>query len=380
MRRIFTGCAAIFLCIILLSSGIPVFAQPSMSLSVSAESAILIEAESKKILFEKNAHEKRGIASTTKIMTALVALENSDLDEIVQATTKTVGVEGSSIYLHAGEELSMEDLLYALLLESANDAAATIAYAVAGSEDAFAGMMNDKAAELGLSDSSFVNPHGLDAEGHYSTAYDLAMITAAALQNEKFHQMVSTYRKVIENPKDQTTRLLLNHNKLLKTYEGAIGVKTGYTKRCGRCLVSAAERDGLRLIAVSLNASDDWNDHRKMLDYGFSTYEKVNLLAEGEVRMMTNVVGGERDKAALTNVKAVGVMLPKEHGEITSITELSPFYYAPLKSGQNVGKIRYFCDGECIAEAELFSLDTVEKAQSRHSFWNWICKIFGFGA
>ncbi len=379
MRRIFTGCAAIFLCIILLSSGIPVFAQPSMSLSVSAESAILIEAESKKILFEKNAHEKRGIASTTKIMTALVALENSDLDEIVQATTKTVGVEGSSIYLHAGEELSMEDLLYALLLESANDAAATIAYAVAGSEDAFAGMMNDKAAELGLSDSSFVNPHGLDAEGHYSTAYDLAMITAAALQNEKFHQMVSTYRKVIENPKDQTTRLLLNHNKLLKTYEGAIGVKTGYTKRCGRCLVSAAERDGLRLIAVSLNASDDWNDHRKMLDYGFSTYEKVNLLAEGEVRMMTNVVGGERDKAALTNVKAVGVMLPKEHGEITSITELSPFYYAPLKSGQNVGKIRYFCDGECIAEAELFSLDTVEKAQSRHSFWNWICKIFGFG-
>ena len=379
MRRIFTGCAAIFLCIILLSSGIPVFAQPSMSLSVSAESAILIEAESKKILFEKNAHEKRGIASTTKIMTALVALENSDLDEIVQATTKTVGVEGSSIYLHAGEELSMEDLLYALLLESANDAAATIAYAVAGSEDAFAGMMNDKAAELGLSDSSFVNPHGLDAEGHYSTAYDLAMITAAALQNEKFHQMVSTYRKVIENPKDQTTRLLLNHNKLLKTYEGAIGVKTGYTKRCGRCLVSAAERDGLRLIAVSLNASDDWNDHRKMLDYGFSTYEKVNLLAEGEVRMMTNVVGGERDKAALTNVKAVGVMLPKEHSEITSITELSPFYYAPLKSGQNVGKIRYFCDGECIAEAELFSLDTVEKAQSRHSFWNWICKIFGFG-
>ena len=379
MRRIFTGCAAIFLCIILLSSGIPVFAQPSMSLSVSAESAILIEAESKKILFEKNAHEKRGIASTTKIMTALVALENSDLDEIVQATTKTVGVEGSSIYLHAGEELSMEDLLYALLLESANDAAATIAYAVAGSEDAFAGMMNDKAAELGLSDSSFVNPHGLDAEGHYSTAYDLAMITAAALQNEKFHQMVSTYRKVIENPKDQTTRLLLNHNKLLKMYEGAIGVKTGYTKRCGRCLVSAAERDGLRLIAVSLNASDDWNDHRKMLDYGFSTYEKVNLLAEGEVRMMTNVVGGERDKAALTNVKAVGVMLPKEHSEITSITELSPFYYAPLKSGQNVGKIRYFCDGECIAEAELFSLDTVEKAQSRHSFWNWICKIFGFG-
>ena len=378
MRKICMRSMMAVLSVVLLFSGMVVFAQPSASLSVSADSAILIEAESGKILFEKNAFVERGIASTTKIMTALVALENSALEDTVQVTAQTVGVEGSSIYLHVGEKLSMEDLLYALMLESANDAAATIACAVAGSVDAFAELMNEKVRELNLSHSSFVNPHGLDAEGHYSTAYDLALITAEALRNEEFQRIVSTYRKVIDNNGESTSRLLLNHNKLLKTYDGAIGVKTGYTKRCGRCLVSAAERDGLRLIAVTLNASDDWNDHRRMLDYGFSSYECVELLAEGEFRMAVNVVGGEREFAAVSNPHSVSVLLPRNHGEISSVIELSSFYYAPLNAGQRMGQIRYYCDDVCIAEVELSSLDDIMQPRRKNGLWAWICRMFGF--
>ena len=209
------------------------------NLKLSAKSAYLYDYNTKRALYSKNENIRLPMASTTKIMTALVALENCELTREVKITKESVGIEGSSIYLKAGEVLLLEDLLYALMLRSANDAAVAIAVEVGGSEEGFVEMMNEKAEELSLSNTHFENPHGLDSKNHYTTARELALITAAAIDN-------------------------------LKRYKGALGVKTGYTKRSGRSLVGYAERDGIRLISVTINAPDDWNDHEKMLNFGFA--------------------------------------------------------------------------------------------------------------
>ena len=247
----------------------PASALPEAELPLSAESAILMDASDGSVLYEKNAHARKGMASTTKIMTALVAAQSMPLDKNILIPKEAVGIEGSSVYLTEGESLTVRQLLYALLLSSANDAATALAIASAGSVESFAEKMNLFAKELGLSDTHFINPHGLYHEDHYTTAFELALITAAALRNTTVKEIVSTYKTDIPLGNEKKGRLLVNHNKLLKLYEGAIGVKTGFTKKTGRCLVSAAERDGLTLIAVTLNAPDDWNDHIKMLDHGF---------------------------------------------------------------------------------------------------------------
>ncbi|MBQ8861613.1 MAG: D-alanyl-D-alanine carboxypeptidase, partial [Clostridia bacterium] len=237
------------ICVCLLS----VFPQKACALSVSAQSAVLIEAESGKIIYEKDAHTRRGMASTTKIMTALCAIESLPLDTVVTVPQEAAGVEGSSVYLKAGEKLTLENLLYALMLQSANDAAAAVAIATAGSIEGFAELMNAKAAELGLRDTHFENPHGLDGAEHYTTAYELAKIAAHALENEDFARIVSTVKHTVPATESSPARTLVNHNRLLRTYDDIVGVKTGFTKKCGRTLVSAAEREGVRLICVTLN-------------------------------------------------------------------------------------------------------------------------------
>lgn len=236
--------------------------------TVSAKSAALYEPSTKSFLYTKNENQRLPMASTTKIMTALLAIENLDPDEIIEIDERAVGVEGSSVYLKSGEAMQAIDLVYSLLLQSANDAAAALAIRISGSIEDFAILMNEKAESLGLSDTSFKNPHGLDEDGHYTTAHDLAILTAAALENETFRTITSTYKKTLISSDMQ--RLVVNHNKLLKTYEGCIGVKTGYTKKSGRCLSSAAERGGKLLVAITINAPDDWRDHKAMLDYGWS--------------------------------------------------------------------------------------------------------------
>ena len=267
-----------FFCIILSVTLIAVLplncaAAQTEPISVSARSAILIDLDEKSILYQRNARERMAMASTTKIVTALVACELSECDATVKIPREAVGIEGSSIYLCEGELLTVEQLLYALLLESANDAAVALAISVAGSIENFAQKCNEKAYSLGLRDTSFKNPHGLYDEEHYTTAYDLAILTAEALKNPTIAKICATKRATIplgitkESPTGDGLRYLKNHNKLLSTYEGAIGVKTGFTKKSGRCLVSAAERNGLTLIAVTLNAPDDWRDHSAMLDY-----------------------------------------------------------------------------------------------------------------
>ena len=294
---------------------------PAQALSLSAQSAVLIDARDGRVLYEKDADTPRPMASTTKIMTAVVALESCDVNEIIEIADEAVGVEGSSIYLQKGERMTLLELLYALLLQSANDAAVAIAVGVGGSVGNFADMMNEKAVSLGLTSTHFENPNGLDADGHVTTARELALLTAYALKNPTFAEIVATYKRKISGP-DGTVRLVVNHNKLLNMYDGCVGVKTGFTKKSGRCLVSAACRESLTLVSVTLSAPDDWRDHMAMLNYGYENYCCEILCDEGGFIETLPVVGGVQDSLLCANCDYVAATLPRDHGEITVDVQL----------------------------------------------------------
>lgn len=343
------------------------------SLSLSAHSAVLIDADSRSILYAKDHESRRGMASTTKIMTALIAAENYDLGKTVHISPEAVGIEGSSIYLCEGEALTMEELLYALLLQSANDAATAIAIEIAGSIDAFADIMNKRAEDMGLKNTHFTNPHGLSDEEHYTTAYDLAVIAACALENEVIRKISSTYKMTIPIESACTQRVLVNHNKMLKLYDGAIGVKTGFTKATGRCLVSAAERNGLRLVAVTLDAPDDWSDHRTMLDFGFEHYESFVVAEPHGFEYELPIVGSDKESVTLTNTDELRLTLPKDRGDISLRVELlHRFEFAPVTQGAVAGRVYYTYDGRVIS-SELVFAESISEGNDEISFWN---KIF----
>lgn len=347
-----------------------------VSVSVSAQSAILMEAESGEALFEKSADTRLPMASTTKIMTALVALEHASPETVVTVPREAVGIEGSSIYLFEGEQLTLEQLLYALLLASANDAATAIAYGVAGSVESFATLMNEKAASLGLCDTHFTNPHGLDDPEHYTTARELALIARAALSNDLIRKIVATRKTTIPQNGNEGMRLLVNHNKLLRLYDGAIGVKTGFTKRSGRCLVSAALRDGVTLIAVTLDAPNDWNDHRAMLDAGFASLVCVPLCAENGITAQVPVVGGTVGTVTVSCSDERHLILPVEHGEITASVELSRFLYAPVNAGDAVGRVVWRMDGAIVAQVPLRATESIEVPKKPNWFRRFFAKLF----
>ncbi|MBU5672720.1 D-alanyl-D-alanine carboxypeptidase family protein [Paenibacillus brevis] len=250
--------------------------------STNAQAAALIDVESGRILFSTRGDEELPIASLTKIMTAIVAIEHGTMSDRVKVSKRAYGKEGSSIYLHLGEEMSLENLLYGLMLRSGNDAATAIAEHVGGSEEGFVLLMNKKVEMLGLQHTQFQNPHGLDAIGHYSSANDLAKLTAYAMHNPVFKEIVRTPSRKAPNPNDPWDYKWDNKNKMLRLYEGADGVKTGYTKIARRCLVSSATRNNQQLVAVTINDGDDWNDHRKLLDYGFEHYPQQTLIKAGQ--------------------------------------------------------------------------------------------------
>lgn len=359
-----------FICSVLLASFI--FCTSVYAIDVSAKSAILIEADSGDTVYEKNANIRMPMASTTKIMTAIVAIENCPLDKEVKITKESVGIEGSSIYLHEGETLTMEQLLYALLLSSANDASVAIATEVGGSPDAFVDMMNEKADELGLCDTHFDNPHGLDSENHYTTSRDLAAIAAYAMKNPIFADIVSTYKKSIPLNDGEGTRVLVNHNKLLRLYEGAVGIKTGFTKKSGRCLVSCAEVDGVRMICVTLNAPNDWSDHREMLDYGFSQYENISLADAGSYTLSIDVINGTKKKILCSNYYPVSVTLKKDNIDITASVETNRFLCAPVSQNDIVGQIIFYNNGQKIASADLYALETANNITYKKSLFERI--------
>lgn len=344
-------------------------------IDVSAQSAVLIEASSGDVIFAKNADEKLPMASTTKIMTALVAIENGDLAKTVTVSSKACGVEGSSIYLKAGEKLTLEDLLYAVMLQSANDAAAAVAVEISGSIDDFADMMNKTADKIGLTDTHFTNPHGLDDESHYTTAADLAKLTSYALRNETFRRIVSTKKHTIPSSDGSGLRVLLNHNKLLRLSDDCIGVKTGFTKRSGRCLVSAAERDGVSVIAVTLNAPDDWNDHLALYEYGFCNYSSVTLAEAGEFQI--EVPCPTADDGNLTIVNRDPLTLSLKNGtEVTPVAECEHILFPPVMEGDECGRINFISGEKIVGSLPLYAAETVEEPADSRSLGEKLLDIF----
>lgn len=347
----------------------------SLDISTSAGSAVLLDASGQTVrtLWEQNADKRRGPASTTKIMTALIAAERMPLSAKITVTKEAVGVEGSSVYLTEGEVFTLEELLCCTLLESANDAAVAVAIAVGGSIENFAALMNAKCEELGLVDTHFTNPHGLDDDEHYTTARELGIIAAAALKNEALRKIFSTYKMTVAAP-DGGVRLLINHNRLLRSIEGCIGVKTGYTKSNGRCLVSAAERDGLRLIAVTLDDGNDWHDHTMMLEAGFEAYERVELCEYTNITLPEiDVTNGEQSRVRTAVTDSVFVTLPKSGAKIECKIDSISSLPAPLSRGQGVGEVIFTCGGKEIARVSLVTAYAAAKKKEK-GFWD---RLFG---
>lgn len=333
---------------------------------ISAKSCALYIPETDEFIFEKSADTRMPMASTTKIMTALVAVENSEPYDIVEIDERSVNIEGSSAYLRVGDVLTMEELIYALLLQSANDAAVAIANHVAGGVEEFSTLMNERASALGLSDTHFTNPHGLDDEEHYTTARELTLIAKEALSREELKRAFGTYKRTFVT--GERVRTYVNHNKLLSLYDDAIGVKTGFTKRSGRCLVGAAERDGLTLIAVTLNAPSDWNDHMAMFDYGYENYEKVTLAHCGEYeydRFIFNSVGG---RIRVSNRDELSLIRKKTDSEIKASVKLSDFIYGDVTTDDVVGKVIFTEDGKYIGEVNLYPEEDIKEEKQRGFF------------
>ena len=362
---------AIFLNFIMLFCS---FASISYGAGISARHFALLEAETGEIICEGNGNSRAPMASTTKIMTAIVAIENGRLDKTVTIPSEATGIEGSSIYLQEGEELTLEELLYALMLESANDAAVAIAIEIGGGVPEFVEIMNRKAEELKLDSTHFTNPHGLDNAEHYTTAADLARLAAYAMNNPIFEKIASTQKKVIPLS-DDGSRVLINHNKLLRLYKGAIGVKTGFTKRSGRCLVSCAEQNGVRLICVTLNAPGDWNDHRQLLDYGFGQYERITLAEAGAYTISLSCINGERSELLCTNPESLSVTVKKgTRDEIRAVTEYDRLLSAPVKKGDRVGQVVFYRGEDIIGECPLYALESVKSIKYKKSILE---RIFG---
>lgn len=340
--------------------------------NISAHSACLIEAESGRVLYSKHSTKRMPMASTTKVMCAIVALESGiPLDTEIKVPKEAVGIEGSSVYLKQNEVVSFEMLLYALMLSSANDAAVAIACVVGGSVEDFVVLMNKKANELGLADTNFTNPHGLYDENHYTTAENLAKIMAYAMKNQDFAKITSSKSKTFAR-EDGTSFILSNHNRLLKTYDGVIGGKTGFTKKSGRCLVTCAERNGLKLIAVTLNAPDDWNDHTQLYEFGFANYERIYFDTQS---IKISVISGTKSEI-LAQSDAFSIFLPKQHGEISVKINAPRFLFADIKQGEKVGEIVYICDGKVIATSPIYSLSNVAKIKYKFNLFEFLRDLF----
>ena len=320
--------------------------------TVSA-AACVVMAEDGQCVYEKNADTKCLIASTTKLMTALVCLEIAELEEPVFIKPEHCAVEGSSMYLRAGENYTVKDLLLGLLLASGNDAALALAEHTAGSEAAFVAMMNQRAEEIGLSGTHFSNPHGLDDPEHYSTARDLGKLMLACMDNAVFQTLTGTYAAQIHGSS------FINHNKLLQTCPGCIGGKTGYTSAAGRCLVSCCKRDGLTFVCVTLSDPDDWRDHQMLYDWAFDRYQLLDLTES--MSFQVPVVSGSRDQVLAVPAQEFCTIVRKDQ-TVELHADLPKFVFAPIKKGETAGKVWIIIDQKKTAEIPLFYSESIEIA------------------
>ena len=335
-------------------------------LALSAETAVLVDSEGE-VLFARGADKRMQPASMTKIMTAILVIEECGLSESVTIKDAFTKIEGSSAYLQAGEVFSVEELLYALLLQSANDAACALADCCGG-VSAFVDKMNGKAKELGLSGTHFTNPHGLSDNEHYSTAYDMASLLLYCMKNPVFRKISGSTEYVIAPTENRYGRYFTNHNRLLYSYDGVCGGKTGYTVSSGRCLCSYYEKDGVTLCAVTMNAPRDWDDHKALYEYGKSLFKTVTLDLSGVYAL--HIVGGVSDTAECTVDENVTVTVRADKGEIKKAVYMRRFEYAPVYAGQQIGSIVFIQDDKIIYTAPLYADNKVEAEKS--GFWDFL--------
>ncbi|KMZ41265.1 MULTISPECIES: D-alanyl-D-alanine carboxypeptidase family protein [Bacillales] len=383
IRKYLSGVLVVFLFIQMVLTPAAVVKAAAAPPGLSAEGAALIDVESGRILYSKNGTKKMRIASLTKTMTAIVAIEMGKLDAQVTVPPQAVGVEGSSIYLKNGEKLTLEELLYGLMLRSGNDAAVTIATHIGGSVPGFTYLMNEKAAMIGMEHTNFTNPHGLDdSNQHYSTPEDMAKLSAYALHNPVFRQIVSTKVKDISWEGEQWDRRLLNKNKMLHLYNGADGVKTGYTKLAKRCLASSATRNGRQLATITLNASDDWNDSAKLMDWGFANYPLQELVKNGqEVKPDTPVTLEAGTHLVTTNA----FQYPLQTAEIEAIHKRVVMGESTVTSkmnGQLAGFLQLYLKEKRIGQVPLLvrvDTPTLAAPQASRSMWEQFWGIVSGG-
>ena len=352
LKRIF----AIVVLVIVYIRPLSIVSIATDNLALSADSAILMNADTGEVVYEKNSHKKRGIASTTKIMTSVLLIENKALSEEVAVTDEDVRIEGTSVGLKAGDVVSCDTLLKAMLLESGNDAANVTATAVSGSKEAFATLMNEKAKALGMKNSSFKNPSGLTEEEHFSTAYDMALLTRYAISIPDFIRVCSLKQVRVSYGTPSCERVYINHNKLLDSYDGVFGVKTGFTKASGRCLVSACERNGVTLIAVTLKAPDDWSDHKKMYDYGFEKTVKRTVDFDSS-NVNLRVVGSDK-KMIKAKLSSDLIYFSAKEIETQTIVYCEHFLYADINRGDIVGRVEVRDnDNKTLCKSYLVSME-----------------------
>lgn len=340
----------------------------AMAIGTSASSAVLIEQNSGRVLYSQNGDEERLIASITKIMTAVTALENADKAQKYTVTAQDMA-EGSSMYLQPGDTLRLEELLYGLMLVSGNDAALAVAHCVSGETEDFVALMNQTAERLGMEHTHFVNPNGLDAEGHYSSAKDMSVLAAYALKNQDFRRIVSTASVTIGE------RYFANHNKLLRMCEGCIGVKTGFTKAAGRTLVSAATRDGMTLVCTTLNDGDDWNDHMALLDYGFANYHLETAVPAG--RVLASVLVRDGTEISVPLAASEDLCYPLTGDETLKVVARVPISAAaPIVPGQVLGEVCAYLNEEEVARVDLVAAAPSAKKEMPKKSSNWWFKAF----
>ena len=351
-------------------------------LCVSAKAACLIIPDSGEVLFAKNENEEMPMASTTKVMTSLLTLEALEAcgDKKVEITEEMVKIEGTSMGLMVGDVVNLEALVKGMLLCSGNDAANAAAIAVGGNVENFVKMMNEKAEQLGMKKTHFVTPSGLDRGDHHSTAYDMALLGAFAMENERFCGISSKKSDKVEFVNPPKIVSYKNHNKLLRLYDGCIGVKTGFTKAAGRCLVSCAQRNDVKLISVTLNAPNDWEDHKNMLDYGFKNTINV-LFNDKDFKTNVKVEGGTLSEVGASGVSTFSYSFKKgDETKVKRVIELKNSFEAPLEKGQILGKVAYYLGEKEIGKNEILCDSSVEKVKNSKSilkdFWGFFINIF----
>ena len=358
----------------------PVKAEDNTKVKVSAEAYVLYCSDNGQIISSKNENKKMKPASTTKIMTSLLALEEaSSRNKKVKFSEKMIA-EGSSMYLKVGEVVTLKDLAAGMMMASGNDAANASALTISGSTEKFADKMNKRAKQIGMKNTHFVTPSGLDDDNHYSTAYDMALLMSYALENEDFAKLTSQKNATVEfiEPSSKKTTYS-NHNRLLSLYEYCIGGKTGYTMSAGRCLVSAAKKDGLTLICVTLNDRNDWNDHISLYNYGF---EKYSCYTSDDTSFFADIscVGGESDSVTVTGEKPVSIVVSSDDKDkIERKIYLDSFLYAPVKQGDNVGRIEYSLNGKMIEENKIVAVDSINSIKENKNIFTMIKDLFTYG-